>query len=110
MTCCCGVDYTIPAQDRPVGTNLDAVSATHAAVLEEHQVWLGALALRIVAPPARQGTPFEKDRGSNARAVVQGKAHDVKEEARRFRRRGVGGLAANSGLIVYPNHLPSSAE
>jgi hypothetical protein len=68
-----------------MGTGLDAASATHAAVLEEHQVWLGALALRIVAPPARQGTPFEEDRGSNARAVVQGKAHDVKEEAGRLR-------------------------
>jgi hypothetical protein len=88
-----------------MGTNLDAVSATQAAALKEHQVWLGALALRIVAPPARQGTPFEKDRGSNARAVVQGKTHDVKEKARRFRRRGAGGTAANSGLIVYSNHL-----
>ena len=109
MTCCCGADYTIPAQDRPMGTNLNAVSATHAAVLEEHQVWLGALALRIVAPPARQRTPFEKNRGSNARAVMQGIAHDVKEEAGRFRRRGVGGLAPNSGLIVYFNHLLNTA-
>jgi hypothetical protein len=104
------MDHTIPAQDRPMGTSRDAVSATQAAVLEEHQVWLGALALRIVAPPARQGTPFEKDRGSNAGAVVQGIAHDVKEEAGRFRRRDVGGLGPNSGLIVYANHLPSSAE
>jgi hypothetical protein len=88
-----------------MGANPDAVSAAHAAVLEEHQVWLGALALRIVAPPARQGTPFEKDGGSNARAVVQGIAHDVEEEARRFRRSGVGGVAANSGLIVESNHL-----
>jgi hypothetical protein len=92
-----------------MGTNLDAVSATHAAVLEEHQVWLGALALRIVAPPARQGTPFKKDRGSNARAVMQGIAHDVKEEAGKFRRRGVGGLAPNSGLIAYSNHLLNTA-
>jgi hypothetical protein len=92
-----------------MGTNLDAVSATHAAVLEEHQVWVGALALRIVAPPARQRTPFEKNRGSNARAVVQGIAHDVKEEARRFRRRGVGGLAAKCGLVVFSCHLFRSA-
>jgi hypothetical protein len=92
-----------------MGTNLDAVSATHAALLEEHQVWLGAFALRIVAPPARQWTPFEKDRGSNARAVVQGIAHDVKEEPGRFRRRGVGGVAANSGLVVYSNHLSNTA-
>jgi hypothetical protein len=99
------VDYTIPALDRPTGTSLDAVSATQAAVLEEHQVWLGALALRIVAPPARQWTPFEKNRGSNARAVAQGIAHDVKEEARRFRRSGVAGLAPNSGLVVFPCHL-----
>ena len=109
MTCCCGVDYTIPAQDRPTGTNLNAVSATQAAVLEEHQVWLGAMALRIVAPPARQWTPFEKHRGSNTRAVVQGIAHDVKEEAGRFRRRGVGGLATNCGLVVFSCHLLKSA-
>jgi hypothetical protein len=93
-----------------MGTGLDAVSAAQAAVLEEHQVWLGALALRIVAPPARQGTPFEKDRGSNARAVMQGIAHDVKEEPRRFRQRGLGGLAANSGLSIYSDHLSISAE
>jgi hypothetical protein len=93
-----------------MGTNLDAVSTTQAAVLEEHQVWLGALALRIVAPPARQWTPFEKDRSANARAVVQGIAHDVKEEAGGFRRRGVGGVAPNSGLVVYSDHLSNSAE
>jgi len=93
-----------------MGTNLDAVSATQAAVLEEHQVWLGALALRIVAPPARQGTPFEKDRSANARAVVQGIAHDVKEEARRFRRSGARGVRANSGLSIYSDHLSISAE
>jgi hypothetical protein len=91
-------------------TSLDAVSATQAAVREEHQVWLGALALRIVAPPARQWTPFEENRGSNARAIVQGIAHDVKEEARRFRRRGVGGLATGCGLSIYSDHLSISAE
>jgi hypothetical protein len=99
------VNYTIQAQNRPLGTNRDAVSAIQAAVLEEHQVWLGALALRIVAPPARERTPFEKNRGSNARAIVQGIAHDVKEEAARFRRSGAGGVAANSGLVVESNHL-----
>jgi hypothetical protein len=99
------VDYSIQAHDRPLGTNLNAVSAPCAAVLEEHQVWLGALALRIVAPPARQWTPLEENRASNARAIVQGKAHDVKEEASGFRRGGAGGVAANSGLIVYSNHL-----
>jgi len=86
-------------------TSLDAVSATHAVVLEEHQVWLWALALRIVAPPARQRTPFEKDRGSNARAVVQRIAHNVEDEAGRFRPRGARGVAANSGLLVESNHL-----
>ena len=110
MTCRGGVDYTIQSQDRPMGTNLDAVSAIHAAVLEEHSLWLGTLALRIVAPPAREWTPFEKDRGSDAGAVVQGIAHDVKEEASRFRGRGIGSLAPNSGLVVYANHLPSPAE
>jgi hypothetical protein len=93
-----------------MGTNLATVSATHAAVLEEHQVWLGAQTLRIVAPPARQGTPFEKDRGSNAGAVMQGIAHDVKEKAGRFRHSGARGVAANPGLVVYAYHLPSSAE
>jgi hypothetical protein len=67
-----------------MGTNSDAVSANQAAVLEIYEVWLGALALGIVAPPARQRTPFEKDRGPNARAVVQGIALDVKDEAGRF--------------------------
>jgi hypothetical protein len=99
------VDYTIQALDRLSGTNLDAVSAIQATVLEEHQVWLGVLALRIVAPPARQGTPFKKNHGPNAGAVMQSKAHDVKEEAGWFRRSGVGSVAANSGLIVYSNHL-----
>jgi hypothetical protein len=99
------VDDTIQALDRPLGTNSDAVSATQAAVLEEHQVWFGALALRIVAPPARQWAPFEENCGADAGAIVQGIAHDVKEEAGRFRRNGAGGVAANSGLVVESNHL-----
>jgi hypothetical protein len=39
---------------------------------------------------------------------MQGIAHDVKEEAGRFRRRGVGGLAPNSGLVVDTNHLSNT--
>jgi len=99
------VDYTIQALDRRMGTNPHAVSANLAAVLEEHQVWLGALALRIVAPPARQRTPLEKNRAANARAIVQGIALDIKEDARRFRRSGVGGVEASFGLVVGSNHL-----
>jgi hypothetical protein len=93
-----------------VGTDPEALYATQAAVLEKHQIWLGALALGIVAPPARQWTPFEKNRGANAGAIVQGKAHDVKEEAGRLRRSGVGGVAGNSRLVVYSNHLPNTKD
>jgi hypothetical protein len=89
-------------------TGLNAVSATQTAVLKKHQVWLGAHALRIVAPPARERAPFEKDRSSNAGAIMQGIAHDVKEETARFRRSSVSGVAANSGLILYSNHLACS--
>jgi hypothetical protein len=91
-----------------MGTNRDALSATQAAVLEEHQVWLGTLALRIVAPPAGQRTPFEKNCGSNAGAIVQGIALDVKEEAGGFRQSGLGGFAANCGLVVNTNHLSNT--
>jgi hypothetical protein len=88
------VNHTIQSPHRAPGANSDALSATQAAVFEKHQVWLGALALRIVAPPARQWTPFEKNRGANAGAIVQGITLDVKEEARGFQRRGLGGIAA----------------
>ena len=94
-----------------MGTNSDALSASQAAVFEEHQVRLRVLALRVVAPPARQGTAFEKNRGPNAWAIVQGIALDVKEEAGGFPREGVGGgvgTAADSELVVCSSHLSDS--
>jgi hypothetical protein len=87
-----------------MGTNSDAVPASQAAVFEEHQIRLRVLALRIVAPPARQGTTFEENRGPNAGAIVQGIALDVKNEASRLPRGGVGSLAKNSGLVFDSSH------
>jgi hypothetical protein len=94
-----------------MGTNSDALSASQAAVFEEHQVRLRVLAFRIVAPPARQGTAFEENRGPNAGAIVQGVALDVEEKASRLRRGGVGGgmgSAADSELDVCSSHLSDS--
>jgi len=102
------MDLTFQAMNGPVGTNPDAVSANQTAVLEEHQVRPGVLPLRIVAPPARQRTAFEKHGSPNSGTVVQGVTLDVEDQAAGFRRR-TGSVATSSGLVAFSHHLSNSA-
>jgi hypothetical protein len=55
--------------------------AADAAPWQEHHVRLERLALWIVAPPAIQGTALEKNRGADARPIVNGKLFYVKDHS-----------------------------
>ncbi len=76
-----GDGSAVHPHDGAVRAGLDAGPATDAALLVVDHLGPGGLALRIVAPPARQGAPLEKDGAPDAGTVVDGVAPNVEHDA-----------------------------
>jgi hypothetical protein len=64
-----------------LGATLNTLTATNTAFLMVDMLLCDSYAFRIVAPPARKGTSFEKHGGANARSIVNRKFFDVKDDA-----------------------------
>lgn len=62
-----------------IRTDLDAGTATSAAVLGAGQMRFGDDALRIMAPEAIQGTALKENRGANPRSIMDAETLDVED-------------------------------
>jgi hypothetical protein len=58
-----------------------------APLLEIQQFGLQPLTFGIMAPPAGERTPLEKDGGADSRPILRGKPHDIENH-----RSGFGGV------------------
>ena len=63
------------------GAEVETGAAVNAFIGGEGERWQGALAFRIVAPQAPEGTALEKERTANARAIMDGKGLHPKDRA-----------------------------